>query len=619
MKYDLPMLDYKTRFSLWQVKMRAVLAQSQDLDEALDCFGKKKTDAWTAEEKRKDRKALSLIQLHLSNDILQEVLQEKSAAELWLKLESICMSKDLTSKMHMKMKLFSHKLQEGGSVLNHISVFKEIVADLVSMEVQFDDEDLGLLLLCSLPSSYANFCDTILLSRDELTLSEVYEALHSREKMKDMVQSDRSSSKGEALYVRGRTEQKTYNDSNGHEKILDGRGRSKSRSKKFCKYCKKKSHFIEDCWKLQNKEKRNGMKHKSDGKTSVAASENFDNGDVLIAFAGCASMNSEWILDSACSYHVCINKDWFSTYEPVQNGGLLRMGNNAPCEVVGIGSVKIRMHDGMTRTLTDVRHVPNMFRNLISLSTLDNKGYKYSAGGGVLKVSKGSLVIMKGVIKFANLYILCGDTIAGTVAVTSVVSTITSDKCSESKLWHMRLGHMSQLGLAELSKRGLLKGYNTDEMEFCEHCVFGKHKRIKLNTAVHTTDGILDYVHADLWGPSREHSLGGCRYMLTIIDDYSRRVFPYFLKHKSNAFDAFKAWKVMVEKQTEKKVHILRTDNGMEFCSHEFNIFCRKEGIVRHHTIPHTPQQNGVAERMNRTIVSKARCMLSNAGMGRKF
>jgi len=110
MKYDLPPLDYKTWFSLWQVKMRAVLVQSQDHDEALEGFGKKKKDDWTAEEKRRDRKALSLIQLHLSNDILQEVLQEKYAAELWLKLESIYMSKDLTSKMHMKSKLFTLKM-----------------------------------------------------------------------------------------------------------------------------------------------------------------------------------------------------------------------------------------------------------------------------------------------------------------------------------------------------------------------------------------------------------------------------------------------------------------------------------------------------------------------------
>ena len=72
------------------------------------------------------------------------------------------MSKDLTSKMHMKLNLFTLKTQEGDSVLSHLSVFKEIFADLVSMEVNYDDEDIGLLLLCSLSSSYASFHDTIL-------------------------------------------------------------------------------------------------------------------------------------------------------------------------------------------------------------------------------------------------------------------------------------------------------------------------------------------------------------------------------------------------------------------------------------------------------------------------
>jgi hypothetical protein len=88
LKFDLPQLDYTTRFSLWQVKMRVILAQTLDLDDALDGFRKKLVPSWTEEEKRKDRKVLSLIQLHMSNNILQEVLQEKSIAALWLKLES---------------------------------------------------------------------------------------------------------------------------------------------------------------------------------------------------------------------------------------------------------------------------------------------------------------------------------------------------------------------------------------------------------------------------------------------------------------------------------------------------------------------------------------------------
>ena len=87
------------------------------------------------------------------------------------------MSKDLTSKMQMKMKLFTLKMKEEDSVITHIAEFKKIVADLVSMEVKYDDEDLGLLLLCSLPNSYANFRDTILLSHDSLTIKAVYEAI----------------------------------------------------------------------------------------------------------------------------------------------------------------------------------------------------------------------------------------------------------------------------------------------------------------------------------------------------------------------------------------------------------------------------------------------------------
>ena len=222
---------------------------------------------------------------------------------------------------------------------------------------------------------------------------------------------------------------------------------------------------------------------------------------------------------------------------------------------------------------------------------------------------------MIGDMNSANLYVLRGSTLHGSITAAAV----SKDEPSKTNLWHMRLGHMSELGMAELMKRNLLDGCTQGNMNFCEHCVFGKHKKVKFNTSVHRTKGILDYVHADLWGPSRKPSLGGARYMLTIIDDYSRKVWPYFLKHKDDTFAAFKEWKVMIERQTEKEVKVFRTDNGGEFCSDAFDDYCRKEGIVRHHTIPYTPQQNGVAERMNRTIISKARCMLSNARMNKRF
>jgi hypothetical protein len=216
------------------------------------------------------------------------------------------------------MKLFSHKLQEGGSVMNHLSSWKEIVSDLQSTEVKYEDEDLGLLLLCSLPNSFSNFRDTILLSRDKLTLAEVYDALQQKEKMKSMVQAESSSSKAEALEVRGRPEQRDNYYHNNRDKSKGDRGRSKSKGRdKFCRYCKKSNHNIDDCWKLQNKEKRNGTYQPKNndgngkaavvtgkGEAAVVAGSDSSDGDCLAVLAACVSRDDEWILDTAYLFHI---------------------------------------------------------------------------------------------------------------------------------------------------------------------------------------------------------------------------------------------------------------------------------------------------------------------------
>ena len=180
-----------------------------------------------------------------------------------------------------------------------------------------------------------------------------------------------------------------------------------------------------------------------------------------------------------------------------------------------------------------------------------------------------------------------------------------------TKLWHLRLGHMSEKGLLELSKKGLFRGQAIGSMEFCEHCVLGKQRRVSFKAAIHRTKSTFDYVYLDLWGPSRESSTRESRYLLTIIDNYSKKVWVFFLKIKDEVFREFKDWKTMIEKQTGKQVKKLRTDNGLEFVKDEFTSFCKRLGIVRHRTYAERPQQIGVAERMNRTLLEKARCMLS--------
>ena len=129
----------------------------------------------------------------------------------------------------------------------------------------------------------------------------------------------------------------------------------------------------------------------------------------------------------------------------------------------------------------------------------------------------------------------------------------------------------------------------------------------------------MELIHSDVFGPVPVPSLGGAIYYVSFIDDFSRNTSLYFLKKKSEVFSKFKEYKALVENQTGKKIKVLRSDNGGEFCEKEFKKFCRECGIARQKTTPYTPQQNGVAERMNRSLMEKARSMLSGAGLGQEF
>ena len=279
------------------------------------------------------------------------------------------------------------------------------------------------------------------------------------------------------------------------------------------------------------------------------------------------------------------------------------MGNNASCKVIGIGSVRLKMSDGIIRELDNVRHIPEPKRNLISLSMLDKAGCCIRLESSSLKVIKGSLILMKGVMQH-GLYILKGTAITGDAGVV-----IKQDQ-DKTLLWHFRLGHVSESGLKELEKQGALGSDKISTVGFCEECVLGKSSRTRFKTAVHNTKGTLDYIHSDLWGPAQIESLGGACYFLSMIDDFSRMVWVYPIRSKDQAFDRFKAWKTLIETQTNRKVRKVRIDNGLEFCNKQFDDLCEKSGIQRHKTVRHTPQQNGLAERMNRTLMERVRCML---------
>jgi hypothetical protein len=146
--------------------------------------------------------------------------------------------------------------------------------------------------------------------------------------------------------------------------------------------------------------------------------------------------DQQWLLDSGASNHMCLHRHWFVTYQSIDDG-IVYMGNDISCKVVGIGSIRIKMFDGTVKILTDVRHVPELRKNLISLGVLDTGGYKSIVQGGVMKVYKGILLVMKAK-KVGNLFLLEGRT------ESDHATTVSENDNDSVRLWHQRLGHMSE-------------------------------------------------------------------------------------------------------------------------------------------------------------------------------
>ncbi|KAE8696421.1 GDSL esterase/lipase APG [Hibiscus syriacus] len=483
-----------------------------------------------------NRLTCSTIRYCLSREQKYGYKNETSASKMWKALEEKFLKKSSQNRLHMKKRLFRFDYQPGTSMNEHITVFNELVEDLLGMDETFKDEDLTLMLLSSLPDEFEHLETTLLHGKDNVTLKDITATLYSYE-LRKKTKKESKYEAAEAMAAR--------------------------------------DHWKKDCPKLKKKGKA--------APDACVTEHDAHDSDISLVASSTIFHFDEWILDSGCTYHMSPNREWFSDLVEL-NVGVVYMGNDNACKTVGIGSIRLKNQDGSNRVLTDVRYVPSLKKNLISLGALESKGSVVTMRDGVLKVTYDTLVMMKGIRK-NNLYYYQGSTIIGAVAAAS-----GGDDLDATQLWHMRLGHAGEKSLQILAKKGLLKGAKACKLNFCEHCVLGKQKRVKFGTIIHNTK-----------------------------DDFSRRVWVYPMKSKDEVLQIFLKWKNMIENQTGRKIKRLRTDNGGEYKSDSFFDVCHEYGIVRHFTVRHTPQQNEVAERMNRTLLEKVRCMLSNVGLGKAF
>jgi transposase InsO family protein len=189
-------------------------------------------------------------------------------------------------------------------------------------------------------------------------------------------------------------------------------------------------------------------------------------------------------------------------------------------------------------------------------------------------------------------------------------------------LWHCRYGHLNYKSLKILQQKNMVRGLPKIEESnhVCADCLIGKQHRDAIPKSTNwKSSKILELIHSDICGPITPASNGNRRYILTFIDDFSRKTWAYMLVEKSSALEYFKKFRSMVEKESNEVICCLRTDRGGEFNSLDFRNYCEENGIKRQLTAAYTPQQNGIAERKNRTIMDMVRSMLSCREIPKEF
>ena len=474
-----------------------------------------------------------------------------------------------------------------------------VIGDSVS------DEDRVVYLLASLPDCYNMLVTALEANKDVPQMEVVTERLlHEECKLNDR-DSSSGTNKAMAAYCH-------------------------KRNTVICHYCEKPGHIKRNCRKLVADERKanSGSKHKSDTKPKAQAnkataqkpeddsSSSSDCNALVVSHALSASATSNWIIDSGATCHMCNDKMLFSNLESLDKPQEVSLGDGhvSKATAQGVVFLEMKLPGGKTRNckLIDVLYVPKLSYSLSSVSkaTESGKTTKFDETGCQI-LGKNSKVIAAATRVGSLYYLDC-----------LVKQQVSVAQCKEV-LWHRRYGHLGTQNLQKLARDKLVDNFDFDaskDIDFCETCVEGKHHRsqFKSNGATHTKEP-LGLVHSDVCGKIGTRSLGGANYFLTFIDDKTHYVWVYILKTKDEVFKYFLDWKTQAENFSGHQLKVLRTDNGGEYTSKEFENYLKSEGVRHELTVPKTPEQNGVAERLNRTLVEAVRSMLIDANLPHKF
>ncbi|KAG8499382.1 hypothetical protein CXB51_005988 [Gossypium anomalum] len=568
-------------FHIWVVKMRTYL-QAFDLWEVIN------TDAEPAplranptvaqmrqhaDEKTKRHKAMSCIQNCVSDVIFTRIMACETPKQAWDKLKEEFQGTERTRQqqlLNLRRDFENLKMKEEETVKQYSDRIMAVVNSIRLLGEQFSEARIVEKVLSTLPERYEAKISSLEDSRDLATISltELINALYAQEQRRAsrMEEHQEGAFQAKAKATSSTSAYKGKKSWKNRPKPDAARGEDR-----LCRFCKR------PVCKEKGRPGKNQPQHKNE--EARVAEDSSDHEEQVFAVscsAGQKKSTKGWLLDSGCTNHMSPDETIFKTLDRSCKTRV-KIGNGQLIKAEGKGDVQICTATG-GKIIKDV---------LLECQITDPNG------------SRLMTVTMSDKCFEVNW--------SSNSHSTHVAST------DDTKLWHQRLGHTNFKSMAQMVSKEMVENFTkiVQSEDVCEVCQMGKQARLPFPTnTTWRASSKLELVHTDVCGPMRTESLSGNRYFILFIDDYTRYCWIYFLKHKSEVAQVFIKFKAAVETETGCKIKTIRSDNGTEYTSAQFQSLCKYAGIKHQLTNIYTPQQNGVSERKNRSLMDMARCLL---------
>jgi len=383
--------------------------------------------------------------------------------------------------------------------------------------------------------------------------------------------------------------------SRGTSRIQPHSDRVPSYDRPQCQICDKYGHAALDCFQRFNFSFQ-GRRPPSE----LAA---------MAAEANTTFEQHTWYADSGANAHITANAVDLTTLQLYNGMDTVQVGNGSGLMIHNTGSSLLNTSHNSFR-LNNVLYCPQAASNLLSINQfcLDNNYYFILTGTTFfVKENKTRRLLLQGLVE-NGLYPINGNK-----------NCNKQFRCFTSKLgtkatrdqWHKRLGHPSNSTLNYLSSFLPIKD-SPSQSSVCSSCQLGKAKKLPFSDSQRQSARPLALIHTDVW-ISPVTSVGGCRYYVLFIDDFSRFTWMYPMHFKSDVFSIFQQYKILVENLFSCTIQQLQYDNGGEYLSTEFQNFLADHGIFHRLTCPYTSPQNGIAERKHRHIQEMGLTLLAQA------